>query len=147
MRSVESSIEIRTSPERALQAFADEKDLRHWWKASKVMVNPHAGGVYALAWQLDSPEIRYVITGVVRFYVPGKELLINNLVYINHEKRSVFAPMELYITASRSGEHSCVIRLVQSGYLYGSDWDWYYDSVQSGWPYALGLLKEFLEGS
>ena len=147
MRSVESSIELKTSPERALQAFTDEKDLRHWWKVSKCLVSPQPGGAYALVWQLDSPEIRFVTTGTVRFYVPGKELLVNNMVYINHEKRTVFGPMELYITAMRNSEHTCILQLVQSGYLYGGEWDWYYDSVLTGWPYALNLLKEYLEGS
>jgi uncharacterized protein YndB with AHSA1/START domain len=145
MRSVESTIEIKCSPERALQAFADEKDLRNWWKVSKALVHPQPGGVYALIWQLDSPDIRYATTGVVRFYVPGKELLINNMVYMNHEKRTVFGPMELYLTVSKNGDNSCILHLVQNGYLYGGEWDWYYDSVLTGWPYALGLLKDYLE--
>jgi uncharacterized protein YndB with AHSA1/START domain len=146
MRTVECNIEIQCPPERVLQAFVEDKDLTGWWQASKTLVQPHPGGIYALVWQFGNPDIKYVSTGIVRFYIPGKELLINNMVYINHERKSVLGPMELYITCSRSAENSCVLYLVQSGYQYGGDWDWYYDAVVQGWPYALGLLKEYLEG-
>jgi uncharacterized protein YndB with AHSA1/START domain len=147
MRSVETSIEIRCSPERILQAFTDDKDLKKWWKADKTLVMGQPGGVYIIAWQLGSQDIKYVTSGTVRFYIPGKELLINNMVYINHERKTILGPMELYLTARKNSEQSSVLHLVQNGYQYGGDWDWYYEAVQQGWPYALNLLKEYLEGS
>jgi uncharacterized protein YndB with AHSA1/START domain len=145
MRNIESSIEIKCNPDRVLQAFTDEKDLKGWWKADKALVNAQPGGIYALAWQMGQPDIKYVTTGIIRFYIPGKELMINNLVYINHERKNILGPMELYITAVKNGDNSTVVHLVQSGYQYGGDWDWYYEVVQQGWPYALELLKNYLE--
>jgi hypothetical protein len=146
MRKVEHSIEIHCSPNRALEAFISEKDLQNWWQASKALVQPHPGGIYALVWQLGAPDIKYVTTGLIRFYIPGRELLVNNMTYINHDKRQVLAPMEMYVTTVRTGDQSCLIKLLQTGFLSGGDWDWYYEAVNQGWPHALGLLKQYLEG-
>jgi uncharacterized protein YndB with AHSA1/START domain len=146
MRTVENSIEIQCSPQRVLEAFINDKDLQNWWQASKSFVQPQPGGLYALVWQLGAPDIKYVTTGLVRFYIQGRELLVNNMVYINHDRKSILGPMEMYVTAVRTGENACVINLLQSGFQQGADWDWYYNAVSQGWPYALGLLKTYLEG-
>ena len=52
--------------------------------------------------------------------------------------------LELFAAENDEGTN---LRLKQSGYQQGADWDWYYESVKSAWPFALGLLKNYLEAN
>ena len=53
--------------------------------------------------------------------------------------------MQLEIKVKQVGKNSCMVNLIQSGYLDGEDWDWDYQAVLQAWPYALNLLKKYLE--
>ena len=37
------------------------------------------------------------------------------------------------------------VGVVQSGYQYGDDWDWYYNAVVQAWPQTLEKLKKYIE--
>lgn len=50
----------------------------------------------------------------------------------------------LEVTIEQDGGHS-VVRLVQSGFGTGPEWDDQFEGMLSGWMIALGLLKHFLE--
>jgi hypothetical protein len=70
-------------------------------------------------------------------------LLIDHLVYFNPEK-PILGPTYLAIKLE---EHNSTtkLRLVQGGYQYGGEWDWFYEAVKDAWPKVLQNLKEFLE--
>ena len=49
-RKVSRSIQIRTTPEKALEAIVTLEAIRKWWGASNGLIQPQKGGVYSLAW-------------------------------------------------------------------------------------------------
>ena len=53
-------------------------------------------------------------------------------------------PMKLELFAAEN-DQGTNLRLKQSGYQHGGDWDWYYEAVKAAWPVALELLKKYLE--
>jgi uncharacterized protein YndB with AHSA1/START domain len=144
MRSVQAEIEINASPLRIIQAFLDAEDLRRWWGVARSLVQQKPGGMWVMAWEVTHSGMKYVTSGIIEALHADGYLRVTHLVYLHPEKH-ILGPMELEITTQAINGESSLIRITQSGYLHGGDWDWYYDSVVQGWPYALGLLKSYLE--
>ncbi|HAV24489.1 MAG TPA: hypothetical protein DCX46_13580 [Bacteroidetes bacterium] len=142
-RSVSSSIEVSAHPFRALHAFVDLDMMRSWWRVERGLVQPRAGGVWALAWERTDAGFRYFESGIVKVYTPGAELVVDNVVYFNPE-HPVFGPMRLRVLV-RASDGGSVIHVTQDGYGDGAEWDWYYEAVRQAWPATLGLLKQWLE--
>ena len=144
MRLVAASIEINARPEKILPAFLNQEHLKAWWAVERSLIEPKAGGVYTLAWNISEQGIKHITTGVIDELIPGEYLMVKNFVYLNPEKK-ILGPMELEIDLIETGDKLTKVGVVQSGYKYGGDWDWYYDAVLKAWPQALELLKNYLE--
>ena len=52
--------------------------------------------------------------------------------------------MQLKIICMTDGDNT-KIKAIQSGYLVGPDWDWYYAATKVAWPHSLTALKNYLE--
>jgi uncharacterized protein YndB with AHSA1/START domain len=144
MRLVAASIEINARPEKILPAFLNQEHLKVWWGVERSLIEPKAGGVYTLAWNISEQGIKFISTGVIEELIPGEYLMIKNFVYLNPEKK-ILGPMELEIDLIETGDNLTKVGVIQSGYKYGGDWDWYYDAVVKAWPQTLELLKNYLE--
>jgi uncharacterized protein YndB with AHSA1/START domain len=144
MRLVAASIDIHTTPEKILQAFLKQDQLQSWWGVARSLIQAKPGGLYTLAWDITEQGIKYVSSGIVSEFIPDEYLMIKNFVYVNAEKE-ILGPMELEIDLIVIDNKTTKVGIVQSGYQYGGDWDWYYNAVVRGWPQTLELLKNFLE--
>ncbi|MGE5106871.1 MAG: SRPBCC family protein [Sphingobacteriales bacterium] len=144
MRSVQAQIEIKASPLRIIQAFLDAEDLRRWWGVARSLVQQKPGGLWVMAWEVTTSGMKYVTSGVIETIHADGYLKITHLVYL-HPQKHILGPMEMEITVQAISEKSSIIRVEQSGYLHGGDWDWYYESSNEGFAYTLNLLKEYLE--
>jgi hypothetical protein len=143
MRTVQASIMTSSAPERALAAFLDPGDLRSWWGVGRALVQPHKGGLYALAWGVTTETFAYITTAVVGEYEPGRLLRLDNYTYFN-PARPILGPMSLTVRARIEGAGGACIEVIQDGYGDGPDWDWYYEAVRGAWPMALGALRDYL---
>ena len=143
MRAVETKINIRTTPEAALQAFLQLNALKDWWHVERGLVEPRVGGVWAFAWERSEQGFKYVITGRITSLDPARRLVISDMLYFNPD-RPVFGPMTLTVEAAPA-ELGSVLTIRQEGYRDGEDWDWYYKVVSWAWPEVAKELKVFLE--
>lgn len=143
MRKVEVFTKIRTTPEQVIKAFTDYEMLRDWWGVARVLIDNRPGGLYTLTWNVSEKGFGYVSTGIIKSYQPDKELVIDNLVYLNPEK-PLLGPMSLTIRASAEADMASVF-LCQEGYQSGKVWDWYYEVVKQVWPEVMKELKKYLE--
>lgn len=143
MRHVEATILIQAPTDRVLDAFLELSMLQDWWGVERALVEKREGGVYTLAWQTSEAGFHYVSTGIIERYVPGRELHIGHLVYLNPE-RPLLGPMDFWVrTEEVDGGTQLTIR--QDGYGHGPDWDWYYNVVREAWPGVLQVVKVYLE--
>ena len=144
MRNVESSIQINAKPEEVINAFLDEHHLKAWWGVQRSLVEKKLYGCWTTAWEISDAGIKYISSGVITSYQPSSHLEISNLVYLNPQKQ-ILGPMKLELFVEDAKPNGTNLKLIQSGYQYGGDWDWYYEAVVNAWPYALELLKKYLE--
>jgi len=146
MRAVESSILINSSPGKVIDAFLDPEDLKGWWGVHRSLVEKKVNGIWTVVWEISEAGIKYISTGLITTYEPRSHLEISNLVYLNPDKQ-ILGPMKLELNAKAIQPSQTNLNLIQSGYQQGGDWDWYYKAVVDAWPFALGLLKKYLETS
>ena len=143
MRSANAAIEIHQPASMVFDAFVEPSLLKNWWGVDNCLIEKKQGGLYSLTWETTSAGFHYISTGIITVFIPGKELLIDNLVYFNPEKK-ILGPTFLSVKLTEIN-NSTTVRIIQGGYQSGGDWDWFYDSVKDAWPKVLEDLKKFLE--
>lgn len=143
MRKVEATVCIQTSPGKAISAFTNPAMLQEWWGVERTLIELRTGGVYTLAWQISDKGFGYVSSGTIKAYQAGRQLVVENMVYMNPEK-PLLGPMLFTVTANTKG-NTAEVYICQEGYQTGEVWDWYYQAVKNDWPAALQTLKVYLE--
>lgn len=143
MKSVRSSVDLPVAPELALEMFLNLTHMQNWWGVERGLVELKVGGCWTVAWQISDKGFGYVSTGIISEYEPVSKLKIDNMVYLNPEK-PLLGPMTLEINV-KPENGGTLLTVEQSGYREGEDWEWYYNAVVDGWPYALNLLKDYAE--
>jgi len=142
-RSVDTEVTISASPDKVLQAFLNEDDLRAWWQVSRTLVEPEAGGVWSIAWDdWGADKTQHSWSGVIEALTPNR-LVIGHLV-MNEPHMQLFGPMQIEIRV-RPDDSGTSLTLSHRGYGYGGDWDRMYDLVVQGWDHVLGDMQAWFQ--
>ena len=126
--------ELRTSapPEHAWAAWADPEKLSHWF-VDRAYGDVRPGGV--MTWVFE--QFKYEIPYPVLEASPPERLVFGGEI-------PGYPPFRLEITIRREGGDT-VVRLFNSGFRDGAQWDDEYQGVASGWKLSLALLGHYLE--
>ena len=142
-RSVDTEVVITASPEKVLQAFLNDDDLKAWWKVSRSLVEPEAGGVWSISWDDWGPEkTQHAWSGVIEEITPNR-LVIGHLVMIEPDI-PLLGPMQLEIVV-QPAEGGTSLRLSHHGYHYDEHWDTMFDLVVQGWDHVLGDMETWFQ--
>jgi uncharacterized protein YndB with AHSA1/START domain len=127
--------EIRTSatPEQAYDAWADPEKIAHWFPdRAEGKAEPGA----TITWIFE--KFNYRIPYEVLIAQPAEKFAIQ----WNPPPGMNAGVLE--VTISKEGGET-VIRLVNSGFREGAEWNEEFEGTDSGWRMALALLKHYLE--
>src|SRR5688572_18607718 len=128
------SCEVRTSApvEHAWAAWAEPEKIAHWF-VDRAFGDVRPGGVMTWVFEKFGYEIPYPVLEVT----PNERLVLGGDIPGGPSFR-------LEITIAREGGDT-VIRLFNSGFRDGAQWDEEYQGVSSGWRMSLALLRHYLE--
>jgi uncharacterized protein YndB with AHSA1/START domain len=121
------------TPEQVYEAWADPEKIAHWFP-DKADGKAEAGAT--ITWIFD--KFNYQIPYEVLRAEPGKRFAIR----WNPPPGMNAGILEVTI-AKESGE--TVLRLVNSGFREGAEWNDEYEGMDSGWRMSLALLKHYVE--
>ena len=126
--------EIRTTApvEHAWAAWAEPERLAHWF-VDRAYGDVRPGGI--MTWVFD--QFKYEIPYPVLEVKAPERLVFGGEI-------PGYPPFRLEITIAREGGET-VVRLFNSGFREGAQWDEEYQGVASGWRMSLGLLRHYLE--
>ena len=131
-RTIECEMRTTASPEQAWAAWGDPEKISQWF-VDRAFGDVRPGGVMTWIFEKFNYEIPYPVleaTSPERFVLggelPGRP------------------PFRLEITITRDGGET-VVRLFNSGFRDGAEWEDEYQGVSSGWRTSLALLKYYLE--
>jgi uncharacterized protein YndB with AHSA1/START domain len=130
-REIRDEVLIEAPPEAVYRAWSDP-ELVPGWFVSKVEGRMEAGETVYWSFGVDSGGMTHRILKAE----PPRQIVM--------ELDTAEGPTRLEITIEQKGGHS-LLRLVQSGFGEGPEWDDQYEGMLSGWMLALAVLKHFAE--
>jgi uncharacterized protein YndB with AHSA1/START domain len=130
-RAIDLDIEVPGTPEQVWEAVASGPGITAWFVPARV--EGRVGG----AVELDFGPGYGVETAQVTAWDPPRRFVAE----VAAEGRPAFA-MEWLVEARDGG--TCVVRLINSGFGHGAEWDAEYDATESGWRLFLNNLRLYL---
>ena len=131
-RSIELQVQVPGTPEQVWEAIATGPGISSWYVPHEV--EPRAGGAMTASFGA-APELQ--VHGRVAAWEPPRRV-----VFDGGEGAGGLA-FEWLVEAADGG--SCIVRLVNSGFGSGEQWDAQYDGMAEGWVLFLGNLRLHLE--
>lgn len=131
-RSIELEVEVTGTPEEVWRAIATGPGVTSWYVPH--VVEEREGGTATASFG-PGPEMQ--ISGRVAAWDPP-----NRVVFDGGE--DVVGLAFEWIVEARDGG-TCVVRLVNSGFGSGEDWDAQYDAMEGGWQIFLRNLQLHLQ--
>ncbi len=142
-RSVDTEVVIPASPEKVMQAFLGDDELKAWWKVSRSLIEAKRGGVWSITWDDWGPEkTQHAWIGVIEKISPNR-LVVGHLVMIEPDM-PLLGPMQLDITVNPA-RGGTLLHLSHRGYGYGGHWDSMYEMVVQGWDHVLGDMEAWFK--
>jgi uncharacterized protein YndB with AHSA1/START domain len=132
-RIIRAEIRTKATPQQAYDAWADPEKIAHWFPdRAEGKAEPGA----TITWIFD--KFNYRIPYEVLIAEPAEKFAIR----WNPPPGMNAGVLE--VTISKEGGET-VIRLVNSGFREGAEWNEEFEGTDSGWRMALALLKHYLE--
>ncbi len=131
-RSIELEIEVTGTPEEVWRAIATGPGISSWYVPHTVEERAGGGATASFG---DGPEMQ--INGRVAAWEPP-----NRVVFDSGDGVAGLA-FEWLVEARDGG--TCIVRLVNSGFGSGEEWDGQYDGMAEGWLLFLENLRLHLE--
>jgi uncharacterized protein YndB with AHSA1/START domain len=132
-RIIRAEIRTKASPQQAYDAWADPEKIAHWFPdRAEGKAEPGA----TITWIFD--KFNYRIPYEVLIAQPAEKFAIR----WNPPPGMNAGVLE--VTISKEGGET-VIRLVNSGFREGAEWNEEFEGTDSGWRMALASLKHYLE--
>lgn len=128
-RSIELDVEVPGTPEEVWRAIATGPGVSSWYVPHTI--TEEAGGVASASF---GPGEGMTVTGRVAEWEPLKRI-----VFDGGDGDDAGLAFEWLVEAGDGG--SCVVRLVNTGFGSGADWDGQYDGMSEGWPMFLTNLR------
>ena len=142
-RSVDTKVVISAVPEKVMQAFLDEGDLKAWWKVSRTLVEPEEGGIWSITWDdWGQEKTQHSWTGTIE-ELSAHRLVIGHLV-MNEPNMPLLGPLRIEINV-RPAAGGTSLSLSHRGYGYGDHWDRMYELVVNGWDHVLGDMERWFQ--
>ena len=131
-RTIRKEIEIDATPDEVFRAWADPKRIAQWF-VDRAEGEAKTGSV--MKWIFDTFGHEQLVP--ILKAEPGREIVIGGEI----PGRPPFL-QEVQIE-SKGGR--TVLRVLQSGFGDGSEWDDEYEGIDSGWEMAIATLGHWLE--
>ena len=129
-RSVVKEVFVAATPDQVWQALTDARELARWFPV-EARVEPGVGGSIWISWGEGAGG-----EAPITAWEPGRRL------EWTEQRGPVKIAVDFQLTAQAGGT---LVRLVQSGFGDGPEWDDEFHMVQGGWAYFMAHLQWYLE--
>lgn len=152
-RRIDVSIPIDAPASRVWKAWTDPADLSRWFTDDAKGEVVEGGSItwifHGFDMEIPYPVLlaepnRRMVLGMTDGMVAGEEVQAMPDDAVAAGEVAERGPFALEVILDEAGGRTTV-RLVNSGFLDGAEWDEEYEGVDSGWRMALALLKHYLE--
>jgi len=143
MRKHVHQIELSASPEEVFRLLITPSAIRSWWGASRAIVLPKVGGVWAAAWgNEDIPD--YVSVFKIAAIERPRRLFLTDSKYFAKTGPPPFkAEMTTEFTVEPSA-NGAILRVAQEGFPEDPVADEFYSACEKGWRDTFAGIEKYL---
>ena len=134
-RAIEMALEIEAPPADVWKALTDAKELVRWFPL-EAEIEPRVGGRYWMSWGGE-----YVGEHRIEIFEPERRLRTTWPSMTSQDGKPAELAVDYHLEAR---EGRTALRLVDSGFGRGANWDDEYEGVQTGWAFELRSLRHYL---
>lgn len=134
-RTIDIQIDLDADADVIWQALTTAKGLESWF-SEKAEADEGLDAKVMVAWGDD-----YTGASKISAWEPGRHL---QWIHFSADENASDTPMIVDFYLETTSGQGCRLRLVQSGFGAGEDWDEMYDAMNSGWSYYLQHLSFYL---
>lgn len=140
----QASFLYRGAPSAGMIAWLDSEEMKSWWKADNVIVEPYPGGTFYIAWSENDVSNQHAIYGVMQIMDTEKNHIeISKIFYMSPMGK--MGPLHLEIRFEEAGEGFSRLWLRHSHQHTGQVEKLYRAAVFASWPKTFALLVKHLE--
>ena len=143
-RKHEMSTTLPVDTQRAFKLLITPSDLRGWWGASRAIVLPQKGGIWAAVWGEHEDEPEYVTVARIKIFEPGQRLLLDDYRYMSRESELPFEADFSTDFQLSSVEGGCSLTVVQDGFPADEIADKFYKACEVGWQQTLESMRRYV---
>lgn len=138
--------EFGAPPERLFALLLTPSAIRGWWGASRAVVLPEVGGVWAATWGDDEDDPDYVTAATIAELEPPRRLVL-----VDYRYRARTGPLpftadfrtEFTVEPAPGGAR---LRVVQAGFPDAPAADPFYAACETGWRATFAGIRRHLGG-
>ncbi len=135
-------IELPLEPQAAFELLIRPSAIRAWWSATRVVIVPRQGGVWAAVWGADEDDPDFVTTAKIEVFDPPQRMLLCDYDYLAKTGPLPFdADFRTEFSVRPAGEGRSIVRVVQAGFPAGPEADDFYAGCEVGWRDTLAALQ------
>ena len=140
----EISFEYKGPPSLGMMAWLDSMEMKTWWKADNVIIEPYPGGMFYIAWSENDESNQTAIYGVMETLDADKNHIeISKIFYMSSMGK--MGPFYLQIRFEDAGKGFTRLWLRQTHKHEGQLQKLYKAAVFAAWPKSCSLLIKYLE--
>ena len=145
MNTHATSIDLTCPVYEAFKALVTPSSIRTWWGASRAIVVPGEGGIWAASWgEEDLPDFVNAFT-ISRYEEPGL-LQLTQFRYLDKKNPTPEFTFNMNIRFELSTtSNGCLLTISQSGFPDTAEGYEFLKGCELGWKQTLNQLKQFLE--
>ncbi|NNM32259.1 MAG: SRPBCC domain-containing protein [Gemmatimonadetes bacterium] len=134
-RDVDMEVQVDAPADAVWRALTQPEEISRWF-APSVSGEPGPGGHITVSWGGGEWTSKIVAWDV------GRHLGLRDMVPEGQEAPEPGTALD-YFVEEREGK--TVVRMVNSGFSAGDDWDDYFHMLENGWAFFLWNLRHYLE--
>lgn len=131
-------------PETVFALLHTPSAIREWWGASRAVIIPQAGGVWAAAWGEDEDDPDFITVATMQVFDPSHRIVFGDYRY---ESKSGPLPFDANFVTEftvKSTPEGTLLRVCQDGFPAGSEADEFYAACEQGWRDTFQGIRDFL---
>ena len=140
-------IVLPASPERVFALLHTPSAVRGWWGASRAIVLPQEGGVWAATWGESEDDADYVTAATIRVFEPPSRLVLADYRYRARSGPLPFRADFVTEFTVRPHPEGSLLRVVQDGFPTDPVADAFYAACERGWHETFASLRRYVEAT
>lgn len=132
------------SAEELFELLHTPSAIREWWGASRAIVIPKEGGVWAAAWGEDEDAPDYITTATMTVFDPPRRLVFADYAYASKDGPLPFDAdfvTEFLVEPAADGT---ILRVTQDGFPDSAGGQEFLQACEKGWRDTFAGIRRYL---